>query len=108
MLHRLARENFDDKHVSTAKHEGIALDIDIEAKYVVIADLDSYLFEVNAGVDLLKNYLDSRRAVAVREHANLSPTARSDRAGAHCALAAELPVTVSDISRRRSTSRAKG
>jgi hypothetical protein len=57
VLHRLARENFDDKHVSTAKHEGIALDIDIEAKYVVIADLDSYLFEVNAGVDLLKKFL---------------------------------------------------
>jgi hypothetical protein len=52
-----------DEHYYTATHEGVALPVDNEKKYWMIADLHSVLYEADAGIEGMKKFMR-----AVHEH----------------------------------------
>lgn len=52
------------KHVFTEGSEGIALRVDNDLKYQLIADIDSFLFEVNACAELMQRLFQLLRAHA--------------------------------------------
>ena len=68
-LHEFVRTH-EPNHVFTEASEGIALRVDNDLKYDLIADIDSFLFEVNACAELMQRLFQLLRAHAGQPIAN--------------------------------------
>jgi hypothetical protein len=55
--------NVKDEHIFTYDHEGVALPVDNDLKYLVIADLHTLVSELDASIDAMKKFMH-----AIHEH----------------------------------------